>query len=138
MLGTSQSSYLGAGQRKDLRPLYLYEGDRFFLHASRGGIKPQDDGKIRFNAFLDYRFVGYPADRIPNSLAGMQARGQARKRELNRPLPRDVVFHEVPRPLLVQLSQPPQDDRYVRVASDILMIAVGTSLVVDAIADLGG
>ncbi|HQW21059.1 MAG TPA: hypothetical protein PLI90_10380 [Rhodocyclaceae bacterium] len=41
----SRSPYIGAGQRNDLVPLYLYEGDRAFLHATRGGIKLQDDGQ---------------------------------------------------------------------------------------------
>jgi len=37
----------------------------------------------------------------------------------------------------VQLGAPPAGYKYVRVATDILLIAVGTSLVVDAIQDLG-
>jgi len=32
---------------------------------------------------------------------------------------------------------PPAGHRYVRVAADILLIAVGTAMVVDAIEDLG-
>ena len=39
--------------------------------------------------------------------------------------------------LVMQLGRPPSGYRYVRVAGDILMIAIGTSLVVDAIQDLG-
>jgi Ni/Co efflux regulator RcnB len=35
------------------------------------------------------------------------------------------------------LGTPPAGHKFVRVASDILLIAVGTSLVVDAIEDLG-
>ena len=72
---SARSPYLGGGQRNDLVPLYLYEGKRLFLHASRAGIKIDDDGADRFDVFLDYRFEGYPSDRIPASLAGMQARG---------------------------------------------------------------
>ncbi len=79
--------------------------------------------------------------RCPPGLAkkqnGCMPPGQARKWELGRPLPRDVVYYEVPQPLVVQLGQPPRGYRYVRVAGDILMIAVGTALVVDAIQDLG-
>jgi Ni/Co efflux regulator RcnB len=36
----------------------------------------------------------------------------------------------------VQLGAPPAGHRYVRVATDILLIAVGTGMVVDAIEDL--
>jgi Ni/Co efflux regulator RcnB len=64
--------------------------------------------------------------------------GQARKWAIGRPLPRDVIFYDVPPQLVIRLSPPPRGYRYVRVASDILLIAVGTGLVIDAIRDLGG
>jgi len=37
----------------------------------------------------------------------------------------------------VRLGTPPAGYKYVRVAADILLIAVGTSMVIDAIEDLG-
>jgi len=74
MARSERSPYQGAGFRHDLVPLYLYEGERFFLHASRGGLKLSDDARHRFDLFLDYRFEGFPSDHIPASLAGMQAR----------------------------------------------------------------
>ena len=63
--------------------------------------------------------------------------GQARKWEMHRPLPRDVIYYEVPQQLVIKLGVPPSGYRYVRVASDLLLIALGTALVVDAIQDLG-
>ena len=48
-----------------------------------------------------------------------------------------MVYYEVPQPLVVQTGPPPSGYRYVRVATDILMIAIGTGMVVDAIQDLG-
>ena len=36
-----RSPYRSAGNRYDVLPLYLYEGERFFLHANRGGVKLQ-------------------------------------------------------------------------------------------------
>jgi Ni/Co efflux regulator RcnB len=64
--------------------------------------------------------------------------GQAKKRwAVGRPLPREVIFYELPPALIVQLQPPPPGYRYVRVASDILMIAAGTGLVAAAIEDLG-
>jgi len=48
-----------------------------------------------------------------------------------------VIYHTVPPELVTQLGAPPPGHKYVRVASDILLIAVGTGLVVDAINDLG-
>ncbi len=63
--------------------------------------------------------------------------GQAKKWRTGRPLPRDVIYYDVPQRLVVQLGVPPAGHKYVRVASDILLIAVGTAMVVDAIDDLG-
>ena len=63
--------------------------------------------------------------------------GQAKKWRVGRPLPRDVIFYDVPQPLVVQLGAPPSGHRYVRVAADILLITVGTAMVVDALQDLG-
>ncbi len=62
--------------------------------------------------------------------------GQARKWGIGQPLPRDVVYYPVPQAVVVQLGAPPAGYKYVRVAADILLIAVGTMLVVDAIQDL--
>ncbi|MDY0012516.1 MAG: hypothetical protein RBS40_06450 [Rhodocyclaceae bacterium] len=62
--------------------------------------------------------------------------GQARRWTRGRPLPRDVVYYDLPPALVVELGVPPAGHRYVRVASDILLIAIGTSMVVDAIEDL--
>jgi Ni/Co efflux regulator RcnB len=62
--------------------------------------------------------------------------GQAKKWRVGRPLPRDVIFYDLPPALVVQLGRPPAGHRYVRVAADILMIAVGTGMVIDAIQDL--
>ena len=62
--------------------------------------------------------------------------GQAKKWQLGQPLPRGVVFYEVPRPLAISLGLPPPGYRYVRVATDILLIAIGTGIVVDALENL--
>jgi Ni/Co efflux regulator RcnB len=69
---------------------------------------------------------------------GCMPPGQARKWQMGRPLPRDVAYYELPPRVVVSLGVPPAGYRYVRVASDILMIAAGTGIVVDAIHDLGG
>jgi Ni/Co efflux regulator RcnB len=63
--------------------------------------------------------------------------GQAKKWHVGHRLPSDIVYYELPRAVVVQLPLPSPGHRYVRVASDILLIAVGTSMVIDAIEDLG-
>ena len=74
MIRSERSPYKGAGVSYDLMPLYLYEGERFFLHPTRGGLKLSDNGRHRVDLFLDFRFEGFPYGRIPASLAGMQTR----------------------------------------------------------------
>lgn len=63
--------------------------------------------------------------------------GQAKRWQIGRPLPLDPPAYELPPELAVRIGLPPQGYRYVRVAADILMVAVGTGVVADAIADLG-
>jgi MipA family protein len=68
------SPYLEGGKRYDVLPLYLYEGERFFLHANRGGVKLMKDDAQRLDLFVEQRQEGFPADRLPASLAGMSTR----------------------------------------------------------------
>ncbi len=67
---------------------------------------------------------------------GCMPPGQARKYTVGQALPSTVVFYPVPAAVVVQLPAPPIGHKYVRVAADILLIAVGSSMVVDAITDL--
>ena len=80
------------------------------------------------------------AGRCPPGLAkknnGCMPPGQARKWAMGQPLPSGVVYYPVPQAVVVQMGPPPVGYRYVRVANDLLLIAIGTQLVVDAIQDL--
>lgn len=67
---------------------------------------------------------------------GCMPPGQAKKWQIGQPLPHDVTYYKVPQKLVVQIGVPPSGYRYVRVANDILMIATGTKMVVDAIQDI--
>ena len=62
--------------------------------------------------------------------------GYAKKWRIGYPLPRDAVFYDLPRSLGGQLGYPSPGYRYVRVAADILLIAVATGMVIDAIEDI--
>lgn len=68
---------------------------------------------------------------------GCMPPGLAKKYDVGYVLPRDVRYYEVPRPLLIQLGQPPVGYQYVRVNDDILLLATGTRMIVDAIRNLG-
>lgn len=63
--------------------------------------------------------------------------GQARQWRMGYPLPTDMRRYPLPPEVLIRLPIPPAGHEFVRVASDILLIAVGTGMVVDAIEDLG-
>ncbi len=90
----------------------------------------------------EYYVDQYRAGRCPPGLLkkrnGCLPPGQAKKWVVGRPLPREVVYYAVPEPLVVQIGLPPPGYRYVRVASDVLLLAVGTGMVIDAIQGLSG
>jgi Ni/Co efflux regulator RcnB len=75
---------------------------------------------------------------VPPGLArqGGVPPGQTRLWQRGYPLPAGVVWYALPRSLELVLGPPPAGHRYVRVASDILLIAIGTGIVVDAMEDL--
>lgn len=62
--------------------------------------------------------------------------GQAKKWRTGAPLPAGVIYYDVPRSVVLTLGVPPSGYKYVRVASDILLIAIGTGMVIDAMEDL--
>jgi len=87
-----------------------------------------------------YRREYHGRGRCPPGLAKKhnrcEPRGHAKHWRRGAPLPRDVVVHQVPRDLEVRIGPPPRGYRYAQVAGDILLIAIGTGMVVDAIDDL--
>lgn len=106
-------------------------------HGDKGGAHFGADHQ---RIVREYYGEQFRSGNCPPGLAkkhnGCMPPGQAKKWRVGRPLPRDVVFYDLPPALVVELGRPPAGYRYVRVAGDILMIAVGTSMVVDAIQDL--
>jgi Ni/Co efflux regulator RcnB len=107
---------------------------------SKGKEKKHFDGDKRsyVRTYYEEEFRG---GHCPPGLAkkhnGCMPPGQAKKWRMGQPLPRDVVIYDVPPALVIRIGTPPPGYKYVRVASDILLIAVGTRMVADAIVDLG-
>lgn len=91
-------------------------------------------------AVRDYYEPRFQAGNCPPGLSkknnGCQPPGQAKKWRKGYRLPSDVVYYPVPNDMSIRLGVPPSGYKYVRVAADILLIAVGTSMVVDAIEDM--
>ena len=93
------------------------------------------------DAVYGYYRTEYAAGNCPPGLAkknnGCLPPGQAKKVwAVGQPLPRDVYYEPLPPALLGRLSPAPAGYQYVRVASDVLMLAMGTRMVTAAIADL--
>src|SRR5438045_9209977 len=73
VLRYERSTYRGAERGADHLPLYLYEGERAYLHGTSLGLKfKQDDW--RADVFLRYRFEGFTHDRRPESTSGRATR----------------------------------------------------------------
>ncbi|MCG2594090.1 hypothetical protein LZ009_15015 [Ramlibacter sp. XY19] len=64
---------------------------------------------------------------------GCMPPGQAKKWHVGQRLPTTVVYTPVPQPVLVQLPPVPTGYRYVNVAGDVLLVALGSMMVVDGI-----
>jgi outer membrane protein len=73
-LRIEQSPYRGEGVRLDLLPIYLYEGEHFYLHSNRLGLKFNLDPRRRVDIFVSRRLESFPVDQVPSSLAGMTTR----------------------------------------------------------------
>jgi Ni/Co efflux regulator RcnB len=95
------------------------------------------DDRHRSSVQTYYAKQGSGGKACPPGLAkknnGCMPPGQAKKWNVGQPLPKDVVVYSVPQQVIVHLPPQPPGYKYVRVASDILLIAVGTQMVVDGI-----
>lgn len=115
-----------------------HRGKRHREHGKRHGEHFGDSHRV---VVREYYVENYRGRRCPPGLAKRHDAcvppGHAKQWQVGRPLPREVVYYEVPAPLVVQLGRPDPGYRYVRIAGDILLIAAGTGMVVDAIGDLG-
>jgi Ni/Co efflux regulator RcnB len=96
--------------------------------------EPQRQAALRYYGNLQAK------GRCPPGLAkknnGCMPPGQAKQWSVGQPLPASLVYYPVPRGVITQIGLPPAGYKYVRVANDILLVALGTMLVVDAIEDL--
>ena len=105
-----------------------------------------DDGSISIrigtsdrDVIQEYYGNEFKSGRCPPGLAkksnGCQPPGQVKKWATGKRLPGDVIYHALPPELSVRLNIP-IGSKYVRVGADILLIAAGTGMVLDAIEDL--
>lgn len=111
--------------------------DRYDDRRSGGQYRFNDDSR---RLLIDYYGGQARAGHCPPGLAkkgnGCMPPGQAKKWRRGYALPADVRYYPLAPEILMRLPPPPPQHRYVQVAGDILMIAVGTSMVVDAVEDI--
>ena len=113
-------------------------------HDHKGSGAPRHAGRYfeeRHRVVIrEYFETEFRSGKCPPGLAkkhnGCMPPGQAKKWRIGAPLPREVVFYDLPPEIVVRIGVPPPGHRYVRAAADILLIAIGTGMVVDAITDL--
>ena len=89
-----------------------------------------------FRAYLDAAAArGVCPPGLVRQQQGCRPASPARQWRLGMPLPRSADAHDLPSRLELEIGLPPRGHRYVRVADDILLIAIGSGLVVDALTD---
>ncbi|MDA8160685.1 MAG: RcnB family protein [Desulfobacteraceae bacterium] len=102
--------------------------ERYFDHHRRQVIRDYYREELR---------AGHCPPGLARKRNGCLPPGQVRSWAVGRPLPPGVRGYELPPQVVVNLGPPPIGYRYVRVGGDILLIATGTAMVMDAIMDLG-
>jgi len=84
-----------------------------------------------------YASAGRGGKGCPPGLAkknnGCMPPGQAKKWNVGQPLPSGVTYYPVPAQIVVSLPPVPIGHKYVQVAGDILLVAVGSMMVIDGI-----
>ena len=127
------------GDEQDDRRGHARYGDRAYYERRPMVELRFSDHDRRF--IHDYYGAQWQRGKCPPGLAkknnGCLPPGQARVWQVGQPLAYGVQRYPLPPEVLIRLPIPPAGHEFVRVASDILLIAVGTGMVIDAIQDLG-
>jgi Ni/Co efflux regulator RcnB len=131
----------GKNRQKDKHDRYVNQ--RPDHNARAGGSIGRNDyfldrhRTVIHNYYIQQSRSGHCPPGLAKKRNGCLPPGQVRKWQIGRQLPRDVIFYDLPPSLVQSLGPAPRGYRYVRVASDILLITIGTGMIMDAIQDLG-
>lgn len=117
-------------------------------HQNAGSSSSHQEGKGSKSYFSDdrlqrvrnYYSESRASGKCPPGLAkkgnGCRPPGLAKKWRIGEPLPRDVVYYDLPSALLHELGRTPEGQKIVRVGTDLLLISIGTGMIIDAVQDL--
>ena len=143
------SAMLAAGPALADKPDWAGNGKHAEKSHSKADKRDRRDDRRAQRYFSDHQRVlvreyyveEFRGGHCPPGLAkkrnGCMPPGKAKKWRIGQRLPRTVVYVDPPAAVVIELGAPPALHRYVRVGADILLIAVGTGIVIDAIEDLG-
>ena len=106
--------------------------------SGQGGVSVSFNfGSAETRIVRDYYGGQVAKGKCPPGLAkkgnGCQPPGQAKQWQKGRALGSDVRYYDIPNELRIRLPAPPLNHKYVQLGTDLLLIAVGTAIVVDAI-----
>lgn len=59
-LRVAQTAFIGDNSVEDIIPMFYYEGERFFVRGTEGGVHLWDNDQLGFDLFTRYRFFDYP------------------------------------------------------------------------------
>jgi hypothetical protein len=99
-------------------------------------ISPRDQTIIR--QYFGQQFArGHCPPGLAKKNNGCLPPGQAKKWTQGQPLPAGLPYYALPPDLLARLAPPPLGYAYIRIADDVLLMATGTRMIIDAVRDLG-
>jgi len=106
--------------------------------SGQGGVSVSFNfGGAETRIVRDYYGGQVAKGKCPPGLAkkgnGCQPPGQAKQWQKGLALGSDVRYYDIPNELRIRLPAPPLNHKYVQLGTDLLLIAVGTAIVVDAI-----
>ncbi|MBU0542139.1 MAG: RcnB family protein [Gammaproteobacteria bacterium] len=106
--------------------------------SGQGGVSVSFNfGSAETRIVRDYYGGQVAKGKCPPGLAkkgnGCQPPGQAKQWQKGRALGSDVRYYDIPNELRIRLPAPPLNHKYVQLGTDLLLIAVGTAIVVDAV-----
>ena len=106
--------------------------------SGQGGVSVSFNfGGAETRIVRDYYGGQVAKGKCPPGLAkkgnGCQPPGPAKQWQKGRALGSDVRYYDIPNELRIRLPAPPLNHKYVQLGTDLLLIAVGTAIVVDAI-----
>ena len=137
MLATSVTSMAGkpesAGQGKPKGQSSQGQGAPVI---QAGGYFREEQRQAVARYYGSMQAKGHCPPGLAKKNTGCMPPGQAKKWLIGQALPATLVQYQVPNAVIAQIGLAPSGYKYVRVANDILLVALGTMIVVDAIEDL--